>query len=318
MTQTTYKNRLTVVVATKDRPEQLRNILSCIHKQSFIPEQIVVVDGGEFAVKEVTLEFMSLPIDYITVQPPGLTRQKNAGVAAVHPEIDLIAMVDDDIVLDDESLAIMMDFWDNAPEAVGGASFNLPDFENTNAWLKSLPQRLFFIDNSRPGQVLRSGFNTPIWNVNDNSSVQWLNGGCTVWRKQIFEHLQFDEWFQGSGLWEDVRFSRQVARNYHLVVVGKATASHVDAPVPARRQINLGKTQIVNWLYYVNNDGDLSVSMCLWACVGRTTSNLVIGFFRMDLGLILKGVGNFFGLLSSGLGASRSGRNGKANQDLKI
>lgn len=308
MTQTTYKNKLTIVVATKDRPEQLRTVLSCIQNQSFKPEQIVVVDGGDVTVAEVAREFANLPIDYITVRPAGLTKQKNAGVASARSDIGLVAMVDDDMVFDNGSLATMMDFWENAPEDMGGASFNLPDFENTKAWLKSLPQRLFFIDNSQLGRVHRSGFNTPIWNVKDDNLVQWLNGGCTVWRRNVFEHLQFDEWFQGSGLWEDVRFSRQVAKDYQLTVVAKATATHVDAPVPAGHQLNLGKTQIVNWIYYVNNDGDLSVLMCLWACVGRTASNLAKGFFRLDRGLILKGVGNFLGLLSSALGASRSER----------
>ena len=318
MNQRTYKNRLAIVVATKDRPEQLRSVLSCIQGQSFTPDQIVVVDGGDRTVAEVAQEFGGLPIDYITVRPPGLTRQKNAGVAAARPENNLVAMVDDDMVFDDGSFAVMMDFWEEAPQDMGGACFNLPDFENTKSRLKSLPQRLFFIDNSQMGRVHRSGFNTPIWNVKDDSLVQWLGGGYTVWRKQVFDHLQFDEWFKGSGLWEDVRFSRQVARDYRLAIVAKATATHVDAPVTPDRQLSLGKTQIVNWMYYVNNDGDLSVLMCLWACIGRTGTNLAKGIVKLDRGLILKGVGNFLGLLSSALGASRSGRGGNTNQALKV
>ncbi|MQF94062.1 MAG: galactofuranosyl transferase, partial [SAR202 cluster bacterium] len=55
---------MAIVVATKDRPEQLRSVLSCIQGQSFTPDQIVVVDGGDRTVAEVAQEFGGLPIDY--------------------------------------------------------------------------------------------------------------------------------------------------------------------------------------------------------------------------------------------------------------
>ncbi|MQF95117.1 MAG: glycosyl transferase, partial [SAR202 cluster bacterium] len=64
MTQSPYKNKMAIIVATKDRPEQLRSVLSCIQGQSFTPDQIVVVDGGDRTVAEVAQEFGGLPIDY--------------------------------------------------------------------------------------------------------------------------------------------------------------------------------------------------------------------------------------------------------------
>ncbi|SVC02501.1 uncharacterized protein METZ01_LOCUS255355, partial [marine metagenome] len=209
----------------------------------------------------------------------------------------------------------MLKFWETAPPVMGGASFNLPDFENTKSWLKSIPQRLFFIDNRQFGRVKRSGFNTPIWNVKTDSNTQWLGGGYTVWRKQVFDHLKFDEWFAGSGLWEDVRFSHQVAKNYQLAVVAQAKATHVDAPVTMDRQLHLGKTQIVNWIYFVNSNQDLSTLMCLWACVGRTATNLIKGITRLDRGYLLRGLGNALGLISSALGASNArAAGGSSNQ----
>ena len=307
MTQSSYKNRLAIVVATKDRPNQLRSVLTSIKGQSVQPQQIVVVDGGDDPIEAATREFPDLPISYITVCPPGLTKQKNAGVSATHPDMNLIGFIDDDMILEDGALAAMLDFWEAASQEMGGASFNLPDFENTNSWIKSMPQRLFFIDNHEFGRVHRSGFNSTIWNPATDSQVQWLGGGYTVWRKQVFEHFQFDEWFAGSGLWEDVRFSHQVGRNYQLSVVAKAKAVHVDAPITVDRQFLLGKTQIINWIYFVKNDPDLSILMCIWACLGRTGINLFKGVLRLNRNYLLRSMGNFSGLLS-GLFGGASGR----------
>jgi glycosyltransferase involved in cell wall biosynthesis len=308
LTQPTHTNQLAIVVATMDRPTQLRSVLTSIDGQSVSPQQVIVVDGGAESVAGIIEDFPSLNIDYVSLHPPGLTKQKNAGVSAVRSEIDLIGFVDDDMVFEDGAMEAMLDFWEAAPPEMGGASFNLPDFENKMSWLKSMPQRLFFIDNRKFGQVHRSGFNTPICNAADDTLVQWLGGGYTVWRKQVFERWHFDEWFAGSGVWEDVRFSHQVGREYSLSVVAGAKAAHVDAPVTIDRQIRLGKTQIVNWMYFVNSDPDLSTLMCTWACLGRTATNLTNGVVRLDRGYLLRGLGNILGLLSSGLGAAGSRR----------
>ena len=314
MTQPLYKNRLAIVIATKDRPSQLRSVLTCIKGQSVQPQQVIVVDGGDEPIEAVTEEFTGLPISYIIVRPPGLTKQKNSGVSATHLDIDLIGFIDDDMVLEYGALAAMLDFWENAPEEMGGAGFNLHDFENTNSWIKSMPQRLFFIDNHDFGRVHRSGFNTTIWNADDDTQVQWLGGGYTIWRKKIFQHLQFDEWFTGSGLWEDVRFSHQVGKNYQLAVVAKAKAAHVDTPITNDRQFLLGKTQIINWIYFVKNDPDLWLLMCIWACIGRTGINFFKGVLWLNRGYILRSLGNFSGLFSGVFSGASGQRKNQPDQ----
>ena len=314
MTLPSYKNRFAIVLATKDRPDQLRSVLTSIKGQSVQPQQVVVVDGGDEPIEAVTREFPDLPISYITLRPPGLTKQKNAGVSATHSDIDIIGFVDDDMVFENGALAAMLDFWEAAPQEMGGAGFNLPNFDNTHSWIKRLPQRLFFIDNHEFGRVHRSGFNTYIWNANDDMQVEWLGGGYTVWRRQIFEHFQFDEWFAGSGLWEDVRFSHQVGKNYQMAVVAKAKAVHVDAPITVDRQFTLGKTQIINWIYFVKNDSDLSILMCIWACLGRTGINLFKGLLRLNRGYVLRSLGNLSGLFSGVFGGASGQRKNQPDQ----
>ena len=197
------------MIATKDRPTQLKHVLSSIGAQSIRPDQLIVVDGGDVTIESVVEQFPDLEISYMRVYPPALTKQKNAGITGVRPDIALVGFIDDDTAFEAGAVEAMMRFWDEAPDEIGGASFNLTDFNNSFSWLKSLPQRIFFIDNRDFGRVLRSGFNTPIWNVHEDRMAEWLNGGTTVWRKRVFDHWRFDEWYPGSGLWEDVHVSYQ-------------------------------------------------------------------------------------------------------------
>ena len=311
MDDNTLKQKLAVVIPTKDRPVTLKRLLSGLQEQSHQPDQIIVVDGSDNPIEEVLGHFPELKIDYVRVYPPGLTKQKNAGVARVNPHISLIGFVDDDIVFEDGSFESMMSFWEGAGQELGGASFNITTSDPPDTGLRSLFKSAFFIANKGYGNVHRSGFNTSIWNTQTNKTVRWLGGGYTVWRKEVFNKLKFDEWFPGSGLWEDVLFSFNVGKRYDLAVVADARAAHIDSPISRKGQIQMGKTQIVNWVHFVRSNRELSLPMCLWACVGRIVVNLSKGVASLDLNPILRAVGNSLGLGIVALGTVKS-ESGKA------
>ena len=295
-------NKLAIVIATKDRPVEVKRLLRSIKGQSLQPSQIVLVDGSDDPVEDVVTQIPGISVKYVRVYPPALTKQKNVGVTAVDQDINLIGFVDDDVVFADGAIEAMMSFWEGAPENQGGASFNLTDYDLHKSWLGSLPKRLFFIDDREFGRVLRSGFNTPIWDTKEDRASGWLGGGYTVWRKQVFDQWKFSEWFTGSGLWEDVFFSHRVAKHYRLSVVAGAGAKPLEVPLTNRQQVRVGRTQVVNWVYFVKSNQDLSIAMCLWACIGRTTINLAKGLVKREPGLIFRSLGNSIGLAAAILG----------------
>jgi glycosyltransferase involved in cell wall biosynthesis len=108
-----FKNtpRLCFIVPTKDRPFEIERLFNSISIQEALPSQILVVDGGEPGIKDLVEKFPQLSIDYIHVLPPGLTRQRNAGLNAVRQDIDLVGFLDDDIVLEPHCIKNMLDFW---------------------------------------------------------------------------------------------------------------------------------------------------------------------------------------------------------------
>ncbi len=96
--------KLACIVCTKDRPEDIRNLFVSFEKQTRKPDQIIVVDGSDNPIKHVLDGFPSLKIDYITVRPPGLAKQRNAGIKELRPDIHWVGFMDDDLVLEEDCL----------------------------------------------------------------------------------------------------------------------------------------------------------------------------------------------------------------------
>lgn len=82
-------HKIAFVVATKDRPVELRNLLKSLEAQSYKPDQIIIVDGSAEPIEDVLKEFPTLPIKYIRCIPPSATRQRNMGIKEVKPELHL-------------------------------------------------------------------------------------------------------------------------------------------------------------------------------------------------------------------------------------
>ena len=288
---TRFSNVMGIVVPTKDRPEELARLLTSIRAQTQQPRHIVIVDGGDDGSEAVASEFSDLPIRYLRVHPPSLTKQKNVGVRAVESSATLIACIDDDIVLEDNALETMLEFWERASTEVGGACFNEISRPPATSWM----QRLFLMDNRVFGAVTPSGYNTPIVNAKETRPSQWLRGGATVWRKDIFQEYSFNEWFLGSGLIEDLYFSYLVGRRYDLYVVAEAPVRHMEPPASWTGNYRIGKVQVINRVYFVRSNSDLSLAKCLWSLSGQTLANLASGLMGADTGRLLRACGNIAG-----------------------
>lgn len=96
------KSRLTtsVVIITKDRPENLRNLLLSLVVQSFKPDEILVIDNNSSkSYASVFDEFRSLlPLTTIVETTPGIPAARNRGIQEATGEI--ILFTDDDCETD--------------------------------------------------------------------------------------------------------------------------------------------------------------------------------------------------------------------------
>jgi Predicted glycosyltransferases len=271
-------------------------MLNSVEKQTVMPDQVIIVDGSDEPIENDIQHFLSKGIDYIRVYPPSLTKQRNAGFKVVNEGITLVGYLDDDIELEMNAVEKLLSFWETCADDIGGTSFNITN----NPVRKSLTKpllRFFMIESNVPGKVLRSGFNTGVYPLEQNTYSEWLCGGATVWKKDILDKYEFDEWYKGWAYYEDVEFSHRVARNYKLVVLSDARLEHNPPPYNIKRNYILGKMAVINRYHFVKKNTDLSVSLYYWSLIGEITINIMQSIWERNLGGFRLAFGNISGLI---------------------
>ena len=228
-----FTNKIAFIVATKDRPHKLRRMLKSLERQTCLPDQIIIIDGGIQPIKGILRDFPRLNLRYSSFSPPSATKQRNFGLTEVSPDMTLIGFLDDDVELDKRAIKSLLLYWEGASFDVAGIALNMVNHPGLFASsLKYLPfaQRMGLYSQKK-GDVLPSAFQTMIGKVKDNMFVKWLPTGAVVWRREIFKDFQFDEWFRDYSYLEDLDFSYRVGKKYKLMVLEKAEYYHFLEPL---------------------------------------------------------------------------------------
>ncbi|HUG62148.1 MAG TPA: glycosyltransferase [Methylomirabilota bacterium] len=179
--------RLTVVIPTRDRPDDLSRCLASLAAQSLPPDQVVVVDNGS-ATPAAGEAAVAAGATLVREERPGLDYARNAGTAAARG--DIIAFCDDDVALHpDWCREILRAFGDPAVSAVTGLVLPME--------LETEAQRTFEFE-----WGFGRGFE-PI-EFGPDFFRRTMSGGCPAWligagasmafRREVFESVGlFDE-----------------------------------------------------------------------------------------------------------------------------
>jgi len=289
------KNKLAYIIPTKDRPNDMQKLLGSIRLQTIKPNQIIVVDGSKPDIKDVVDEFNDLHISYLRVFPPSLTKQRNAGVAAIDEKISLAGFLDDDLELKPDATEKMLSFWDTAEKKTGGAGFSII---NQPVAFSNQLSSLFNIDHPEPGRVLKSGFQSQIPPLSETVETDWIYGGATIWRRSVIDEFSYDDWYIGHGYLEDVDFSYRVKQAYKLYIVGDAGVHHYTRPVRGTAEYMIGKQQVLNRFYFVKKIGHFSTLAFAWALFGQLLFNLISSLRQLNTAGLKRASGNIIGLLT--------------------
>jgi glycosyltransferase involved in cell wall biosynthesis len=288
-------HKISFIVPTMDREKDLCVMLDSLESQTRLPDQVIIVDGGNVKVDFIIDKFPDLNIDYVRLYPPSLSKQKNAGVKAVNDDITLVGYLDDDLELYPDAIEKMLFFWSTASNEYAAAAFAVPTCERKVGLLR----KFFGLDSDTIGKVLSNGFVATLDNPQETVEVDWLYGGATVWRREILNEYQYDEWFQGSGYMEDIDFSYNVGGKYRLILLSEARTEHHFHPILKRKYYLLGKWQIVNRLYFVRKHANrgLSIHSAWLASFSISFINFIVGILRIDYNRIRMALGNIAGIL---------------------
>jgi len=293
-----FKNRLAVIIPTKERLFELGRLLTSLDVQSYKPEQVIIVDASAVANGQLTEEYKDLDITYIH-KDTGITEARNVGIASLKKDINLVCFLDDDVVIESNAVEEMMSFWETADESVGGCSFFIANEIRQVPFIRRAIRAFFCAGSKRYGKILRSGVNISPYNPAMKSvRTDWLSGGVTIWKREVFDNYLFDEWFSGYGMYEDVDFSYRVSKHHKLFVNADAKVRHLSDSSKSGRNYLIGKKEVINRLYFVKKNPELSVLLSLWAGIGELLNNLFKGFFLLKKELIIRSCGNIVGIFS--------------------
>jgi GT2 family glycosyltransferase len=296
-------HRIAFVVATKDRPEELRRLWRSLCAQSRLPDEVVIVDASAAVLPPNALEPAAIVLRVLRAAVASASRQRNLGLDAVDPRTDLVGFLDDDAVLEETAVAEMIRFWDMAAPDVGGAAFNMANHPPLD-WPFLKRTRLaasLGLYGRRGGAVTASGFQTMIGPVETTEWTDWLPSGASVWRRGVFREHRFDEWFEGYSYLEDLDFSYRVGWTSKLAVVAPARYLHLPAPGGRGGGYAFGVREVLNRMHFVKKHAELSLGKCRSALALRLLMSLALAVRERKASYAARAFGNAVGLLRSRL-----------------
>lgn len=254
--------KISVVICTKDRLDDLNKTLESIGKQQYLPDEVLIVDASEDRRIEEGIDGGELILRYLHTSEAGLTRQRNLGVSNAGG--DIIIFFDDDVELTPQCIgSFARSFAELPPDvvAVCGRILNVaPDlstarkrfFYSIDCWL----HKLFMM----PEEAERGYFKASTASVRPHMGdepgyTEVISGGCSGYRREVFTRLKFDEYFSAYAYAEDVEFSRQIANaGWRMYYQPAASLYHYPSST-ARISRRAGSKMLVENMFYIYRKG---------------------------------------------------------------
>ncbi len=286
-------HRISLVVATKDRPDDLRRLLDSLRRQTVAVDEIIVVDASEKSVNSVVAEFPELAIRCMKHWPPSAAAQRNAGILACDPSATLIGFSDDDTTFEPQAFENMLNFWKGAAPDILGAAFNICNYPGRgNSVLKhSVLAERIGLYSARAGAVSQSGWHTIIGKIATTQFVDWLPSGAVLFRREVFDKNLFDVFFESNSYLEDLDLSYTISRMGRLAVVANAGFSHFPSQSGRVSPRQFGRYEVRNRLYFVRKH-HLSLARCYLGLAIRLAMSVGSGLARRDASLFNRALGN--------------------------
>lgn len=271
--------RYAVLICTRNRPDDLARTLASLDDQRMPgPLALFVVDGSSPDVRRrnrSAVHATRVPSRYLPFcDRPSLPRQRNRGLDALPPSVEIVFFLDDDVTLHDGYLCTIAALFDRRP-AVGGVGGRQvpPPPERASSVLRRMARYIFLLDHPAPGRLLPSGHISGYHRVSTSTpfEVEWLCGFSCAFRRSLLQMERFDPDLDGYALFEDRDVSIRMAQRTTLMVHPEATLTHHVSPINRYDVARFHHTAVVNrhWLVRKHRQAGLSRSAWAWSLFGQ-------------------------------------------------
>ena len=264
----TRKISLSVIVCTKDRPDEISGCVDCLLEQTIKEFELIVVDASsDRNIEDMLARKLKKVKDRICFKyvksPAWLTRQRNMGIEEASGEI--LVFLDDDVVVEKDYLENHHRVYEKDIQGriggVGGIFLNSDSY----GFIGYLFRKLFLLDLSgEKGKVLPSGFASHLRNPTVLTESEVLDGGNTSYRRKIFDSLEFDEYFKGYGYMEDDDFSYRASKQYTLAVSPDIRLTHLASGASRSERKEIQIMQVVNHYWFFKKN--MPKTVVTWFC----------------------------------------------------
>jgi len=239
--------RFSVVIATRGRPDDLRQTLAGLRALDPPPAEVVVVDGDAARSAEPVADAAlgdRMPLRYLP-SAPGLTRQRNLGVREA--EGDVVVFLDDDVEVDSRLLGVL-DAAYRDPSVVGATGLVIEAGERRFGNKRSLVRRLLFGQQAE-GTLTRFGYPRRLQDAESERDVELMQGCLMSARREQAAKVGFDERLPGYGLAEDEDFSYRLSRLGRVRYLPGAVVHHKNTGFRSTGTRSFNRTVVVNRAY---------------------------------------------------------------------
>lgn len=249
---------ISAIIPTKNRHAALGRMFESLLLQSVHPKEIIVVDAsvGDDTMRLCHTYESKLPgrIVYRKATEVGAATQRNQ--AMVNASQDVIWLLEDDVFLEADCLE---NLWAalESDLRLGGVSAMITNQRYISPG--SLSRSLFRILHGQAADSYAGKCIGPALNIlpEDRAElptvveVEWLNAGCTLYRREVLPQPLFDPHFTGYSLMEDLALSLKVAEKWKLANARTARVFHDSQPADYKNDAGaLAKMELIN-RYYV-------------------------------------------------------------------
>jgi glycosyltransferase involved in cell wall biosynthesis len=226
-----------VCIPTVGRPQAVERALRSLAEQQLRPEVVLVVDASDDGeTEDVCRRSATIFGDGVLRHihtTSGLPGQRCIGIEALRAAgVRYVCMLDDDVTLAPDFLSRAERFLESeAGSAFGGISgYDAQGWGEEFERLERVYARLGLYDGDvRPGRWLYCGRFLEVGRLKPFAGIyetEFIPGGHTVWRTEVFDYFLPPRDLRGYALLEDKHLSLRVRTRYALGVLGGAVVLH--------------------------------------------------------------------------------------------
>jgi glycosyltransferase involved in cell wall biosynthesis len=225
---------VSVVVPTKNRPDEIARMLRSLRAQPSMPLEVIVVDQS---MPAYVLEPFPQLVHIQDPQISGLTAARNRGVDNARG--DVILFFDDDVILETDCVREIALAFGARPDLVGAQC------SIHNPW-DDFPLSPFEVSE----RIFRHGFFDPRPKRQGGEVIpRLIDGLASAYRRDLFERERFDEMLPGYGLAEDWDMTKRAALHGALTILPAARVRHEPSPKNRLDLAAVVKLRRTNFLY---------------------------------------------------------------------